>query len=197
MTFTPDIPTANMSLGTSRTKVVGNFTALFNTISTNHYEPNAVNDGKHIYVQMPALASGFPTNPAGQLSLYVKEISGRSTVFYKKDNSATEWQLTGIDPSKGQPGYTYLPGGMLMQWAVQAPGGSSGTPQITTFPVAFNNDFDPVVTITATKPSGSTNDASVYFIDLVTSGSTYTGFRWSYSGSSITKILYMAIGPKA
>jgi hypothetical protein len=206
MSFTPNIPTINMSLGTSRVAIVNNFSNLYNTSAVNHFEGNTVvapplAPGKHKYVQMPtipnAVVASAPTNPADQLSLYTKSVSGRSTLYYKKDNSVDEWQLTGVDPSNANPGYTFLPGGLLIQWGVNTITTAAGVARTVSFPIAFNNDFVPVVTLCAVKAAGSTNDSMVYFIQILASGSTYTGFQCARTGTSITQVNWMVVGAKA
>jgi len=142
---------------------------------------------------MPVLSTGFPTNPAGQLSLYTKDVSGRSTVFYKKDNSSTQWQLTGIDPSSATSGYTYLPGGLLIQWGVVAGPFASGAAKTVTFPVAFDATAYSVVD-TAWKDSGSTNSN---FIFIVNGSISATEFKAGINGSDIRSFTWIAIGPKA
>lgn len=196
--FTPDIPTANMSLGTSRTKILNNFTALNRTISKNHFGPDTSNEGKHIYINLPIMTADFPTNPAGQLSLYTKDVGGRSTLFYKKDNSINQWQLTGIDPLASNNGYTFLPGGILIQWGSSALTESNGVSQNISFPTSFDSSFDPLVVVCAKKNAGDSNsDSNVDFLELISSGSNYTGFKCSRSGETCKRINWYAIGPKA
>ena len=50
MTFTPNIPAAGQSLGSSRTQVLGNFTNYNNLVSVDHLAPNNASQGQHAQV---------------------------------------------------------------------------------------------------------------------------------------------------
>lgn len=193
MSFTANIPTVNQSLGTSRVDIVNNFSNLFNTAAVNHYDGNATGAGKHKFVQMPAIPNiGQPTIPASggdEISLYSKSISSRSTLFYTRDSSLTEIQLTGVNPSAANPGYTYLPGGLLIQFGAVTL--TVTNPDIVTLPTSFT-DVASFYGVSVTCRDISVN--SIMFSAAPLSSSSFRIFR---NNALVKEFFYIAIGAKA
>lgn len=127
-----------------------------------------------------------------------------SMVLFSKSDASGKTQLCTIDPDShvtqisaavaplsAQNGYSWLPGGMLIQWGiVDAPVGNSGN---FTFPVAFSGT-PYSITLTFIRTAGTSGENFVY----VTSGQvTSTRFRTTTVGTTGSHfVYYMAIGPK-
>ena len=143
MTFTPNIPTTGQSLGNTRDAIRNNFTNYNDVISVNHYAPNLAEQGKHKFIQMPEVAAPPATLP-NEIGLYPKDVGGDARLFLRQENNGTEIQISGADPLIGTSGYTFLPGGITLQWGSEVKNGSTGT---LTFPVAFTTVFQVVAAI--------------------------------------------------
>lgn len=154
MTFTPNIPFSGQTLGNSRTQVLNNFAVLRSTLSNpslpNHIDVNSLGAGKHIFVEMPVQTPSAANLPgANEGGMITQTVSGKSELFYARDNIATYFRMTG-DFLAAVNGYTTIFGGLLFQW---------GTATVTTlgtsnnFPIPFpNNLFSLVLTpITAAQ----------------------------------------------
>ena len=95
MSFTPLIPAAGQTLGSSRPQVQNNFTNYNDVVSVNHVAPNAPGQGKHKFLQMPVQASAT-TTASGEGGVYTKTTIGQSIPFYTKDNLAVQFPLIPI-----------------------------------------------------------------------------------------------------
>lgn len=86
--------------------------------------------------------SADPGSASNQYREYSKIVSGSSELFAQKDAAVAPIQLTRGVPVGGTTGYTYLPGGMLLQWGTASISGSSGT---FTFPIPFTTLYSAVL----------------------------------------------------
>lgn len=133
MSYTINIPTVGQSLGNSRPQVLGNFNYINTTLKVNHLF-NEANAGKHYKVEMPR-QSPSPTPAADEGLLFTKLSGGITRLVWKRDASATDIELTGIDPLAASSGYSTLPGGLIIQWGVTPGNVVSGTN--VNFPTTF------------------------------------------------------------
>ena len=153
MTFNPAIPATGQSLGETRGPILQNFSDINTAFAVNHTSMEDSNDGKHLFLQMPEQTTPFPTTAVDEGALYTKVSTADTpiaTLFWRQENSGTEIQMTGVDPVSAVSGHTFLPGGLMMQWATEtATGGAPGSTLIT-FPVPFGAaPYSIVVTLTA------------------------------------------------
>jgi len=146
MTFTSNIPASGQTLGNSRLQVLNNFASLREAISNgsgsgsgqpNHVDVNnntGQGAGKHVFVQMPVQTPGAANLPlANEGGMITQTVSGKSELFYVRDNVNTYYQFTG--PSlNATNGYTVILGGVLIQW-FRATAANGAT---ITFPKAFS-----------------------------------------------------------
>lgn len=125
MSFTPNIPQSGQSLGQTRDNVRNNF-ANYNTVmSVNHVAPNNAGQGKHNFCEFPTQGvnpNGAPATSAGEVAVYCKTIGGVPELFMQKENqlaNAADIQLskTSYGVLAASNGYTFLPGGIILQWA--------------------------------------------------------------------------------
>jgi hypothetical protein len=74
-----------------------------------------------------------PGSSAGQYVVYSKQSGGESELFAQKDATSTPIQLTKKVPLASTSGYSYLPGGILIQWVQRTSTGAFS------WPVAFTS----------------------------------------------------------
>ena len=138
--YTTGIPTTNQSLGQTQQVIQDNFTLLNTTVSVNHVAMNSSGAGKHRFIQMPrqaAIPAGLVANDG---TIYTKVANSASQIFYSPDNSGNEYQLTrtisaSFATFSTDPGWCFLPGGMLMQWGTN----TSASGATISFPTAFTS----------------------------------------------------------
>ena len=172
----------------------GNNTAYIETTEkVDHYWNESGNDGKHKKVTLPVL-SAEPSTTANDLTLYSKNTTGGTALFFARDGVAahtTQMTTAGITKTiTATNGVTFLPsdpavGGLLMQWGtVASPGSSSGT---VSFPQAFKAATSPFSIQLTVRHASDERYAAVITI-------SNTQFTWKASTSSAISIYWMAIG---
>lgn len=202
MTYTPNVPQSGQTLGNTRQTILDNFTLIGTGFSANHNALGSVGAGKHKFLQMPDQASA-PSTALNEAGFYSKAVSGVSQLFFKGENSGTEYQLTygtsGVDPAAATfgtntayaadhtGGWTFLPGGLIMQYGVRS-NLSSGNNTVTfprTFPTA-------VFSIQVTPVRDSSNVDIIYIRSTGTI--TTTNFVMRNTAAGITVGHWYAIG---
>lgn len=199
MTFTSGIPRSGQSLGNSRPQVQGNFDYIDTAFAINHVAFNASGVGKHKFLQMPEQGSA-PSTAANEGALYTKEASSITNLFWRQESSGTEVQMTNIAPSSAQNGYTFLPGGMLMQWN-NVSLGASGSATTVTLPTSFTlagvkvNPYS--VVVTANCSVGAALSLSLCVGGFDANNDTFEIRRaGGIGGVGVINAYYIAIGPK-
>lgn len=122
-------------------------------------------------------------------------IAGSGEIFLTRDNSGVQIQLTGpgtptIGGSGNNFGYTFLPGGILLQWGFITIS-SSPNPYLFVAPnIPFpNNCFNISLSLNANSSTSAANTASTIGTPLT------TGFRWNFTGTTSYQFIYWtAIG---
>lgn len=132
-----------------------------------------------------------PTTVAQTFALYNDTApnvpASGSALWIVRDNSgATKHQFTGPTPVLGNLGYTYLPGGLIMQWGLQAVATN------TTTAVNFNVNYLTAcynVQVTGIRNNNGGDGA------FVSTGSvTTSGFTVRNGSGSINQVYWVAIG---
>lgn len=196
MSYTTGIPRSGQSLGNSRPQVQGNFDYINTAFAVNHVAFNAAGVGKHIYVQMPERdgtpSKPIPTTAANEGALYTKEAQSITNLFWRQESNGTEVQLTNIAPSNATSGYSFLPGGFLIQWDLITLLNASTTP------VTFPTNFDAATTPYSIQLTFATSTPSGVTLSVSTSTQTNTGFtiRCSPTPSGSPQVYYIAIGKR-
>lgn len=194
MAYQTTKPAPSDDLDVSVTDIQQNFLTANTVMDINHYpfDNLTANKGKHKFVDMPVTT--LPTIASGDGGVYTKA-SGQTQLFYTSDAGAQEYQLTrAIDASIATfgtaTGWTFLPGGILMQWGFVVSVSNSGT---VTFPVTFSTG---VFSISTTPTvNSSTSHALAYCVDNTTlTTSTFKWFVANSVSSSSTGFYWMAIG---
>lgn len=217
MTFTSNIPTISQSLSVSRPLIENNFTNYKTNMEINHAGVNSATKGKHTLIQMPTVQAASPGTAAGEMAFYTKTVAGEPQLFMQTENVAaagTDIQMTkaltaslsqlgafanyGAQPPGGNQsgGYTFLPGGMLLQYGFYTDNllgiAATGSVEVE-FPITFPTASFAVygsfraLSLISFGPSGLSAVPKI--------GSTTTIFNLIWSGGSgATGIYWWALG---
>jgi len=192
MSYNPIPPSSGGTLVGTRDQIRTNFTLIQSNFDINHEDYGVgANAGKHKFMQMPQQSSA-PTTAAGDIALYSKLVSSIPRLFLRQESSGTEIQMSGINPSAATNGYTFLPGGLLLQWGIKTPLSSTGTVTFATSNINFPNNCFNVSCTLISSPGGTSSSNTIAPITATVTGN---GFNYSYTGSSSYVAFYwQAIG---
>lgn len=193
-TYINNIPAASHNPSVDQPDMQVNTNSTDSLIEVDHYSFNDNNGGLHkqsTYVNQTA-----PTTAPGQFALYSKtDGAAKSLLFSIRDgNAATETQLNSTlinAPNTTFNGFSYLPGGLLIQWGVFSMTSSSAAQTVPfNTPFSTTNAFFPFPIVLATgQITNSPNDKAIETLALSNlnfSAAQYTGIA--------TPIYWMAIG---
>ena len=195
MAYQPNIPGPNTNLSVSQGDLLGNFQALNTTFGVDHNKFDAVtNAGAHLQVTLPNF--GTPGAPGGTASvIYTKNVASSPTLYFKNGTAdSVVWTggsgtgLSTLTTSASTPGSgsLILPNGLKMIWGTQSVSGSSTT--VVFGSTGFPNQCQSCqVSGIPTNSGGAATAFTVYQLSK-------TGFRFIYTGSSLSALMYLAIG---
>lgn len=196
--YNPNIPQPTDRLTNSQGDILTNFSELNTIFGINHIPFSVTpNSGRHTMCELLEVGATPGGAPVNEVTLYCGDVGGSRELFFTRDNSsATPIRLTGpAVPSAASNGYTFLSGGLLIQWGQLTQ--TDSTYQTLTFAtnnIAFPNNCFCVFTQpygTSQVPDGqatvdirksSVNSTSFQWV-YVTSSSKYTGFYWIAIGN--------------
>lgn len=150
-TYTPGYPPDGSTLGETKSTIRDNLDGTFETVSVDHQDQNETGTGTHTKVSLlNTTGSITPTLPpniqgAGWETLYSQPAGtpAAGEIFFSRGGAAGI-RLTGPGtPSAVTNGYTFLPGGLVLQWGISA---ATTAPSAVLFPIAFQNSCFSVVT---------------------------------------------------
>lgn len=193
MTYTSNIPQSGETLGSTRARINTNFQEIATVEAVNHIAFNDGDAGKHKFLQMPVQAA--PTTAASEGGVFVKDDANMiAQLYYKGESEGSSYQLTtatdGADAAIGtigaSNGWSFLPGGVLIQWGSDtAPAGTSG---FFTYPRAFGaTPYSLQVSLVRTSSSSSSYDLLISTLDA-------TQFKTNSGFSNPHTFYWMAIG---
>ena len=214
--YQPGIPTGLVNLDVDYQNIQNNFQQLDTTFGIGHtlFSNNTAQNGYHRNIQMipnSTTASNPPNNqpviaPAaipGYGQLFSAEINDGINIdtalyFLSGGNRLTELTRN-FSPSAISNGYTFLPGGIIIQWGINNTAVPSGSN--TTFTQNFNIPFpnncffvdgSPLVSKATGLPDSqlsinirksSLTDLSSFDYQPYTNSSKYIGFLWFAIGN--------------
>ena len=209
MTYTL-LPNSGQSLGQTRSSIRTNFSLIQTAQNTNHVAIDGSGAGKHKFLQMPEQGSA-PATAANEAGFYAKVGTNpaQSNLFFRGESSGFEYQLTkaisastalfGTNAAYGVApagtviigGWTFLPGGLILQYGLVTGTGALNTPSTRTvpFPIAFNA-VPYTVHLQVRRDNASDSESSISRTTLPTStdftyvlkDSTANGFYWTAIG---------------
>lgn len=178
--YSPTIPAAGNNPSDDQPLMQQNYQNLQTLINVDHIDFADASYGKHNKTSYIAQTVA-PTVASGEITFFSQTSGGVTNVYYKHDTDATVYQLTnGGNVNAASAGYSYLPGGVLMQWRSLSATGAFTWP--VTFPTACWG-------VTATYNSVLAADTPVIQFSAVTT----TGATLSALGSGGT-IFLIAVG---
>ncbi len=213
--YNRDIPDAPNNPSADQPLMKTNTNNIDNIIDEDHFSFDENNGGLHRQVRLPLRGGSPGTIPpglvAGEGTLYTKTVTStgiltETGLFYTPDNSSDEYQLTrtitadfaelGTNAAYGTPpatftqtgGWTFLPGGMLMQYGFFGKTGATGTSGQVQFPVQWSTG---AFSIQLTLYRNSGNQTLSLDSAIVP---TTTTFNFLTSSSGSDGIYWTAIG---
>lgn len=208
------IPDAPNNPSVDQPKMKANNDAIAQYVAVDHIDFGVAHSGVHKQVQMPLRGGGTGTIPpglfAGEGTLYTKTGGTDTQLFYSPDASGNEYQMTraitasftatfGQFAVDGAPpagtistfGWTFLPGGLMLQYGTITGLGVSNLPASRTvnFPVAFTNT-PYSINITVRRDNAADADSSI----SRTVPPTTTGFTYVIDSSTADALYWQAIG---
>lgn len=193
------VPNSGQSLDDTRDAVRNNFSIIRTAQNLNHGAFDTANQGKHLFLQMPE-QSAAPTTAVNEGGFYAKVGThpAETNLFFRGENSGFEYQLTNaIAASTGRfsnntnyvgdnnGGWTFLPGGMIMQYGRKTNPGASGS---VVFPITFPSALRPFSLI-VTNERDSARSISINEANI-----NSTGFGYFLETGGSTAINWIAIG---
>lgn len=188
-TFLTGIPATNNNPSDDQPNILINNDSLYQWAGANsasdHYGFN-VNDGA-LHKRASYVAQGSdPGSASGRYVQYGKDSSGSTELFVQKDGVVTPIQLTRGVPVATSSGYSYLPGGLLIQWfSVNFGVSTSGT---FSFPTPFTSA---VLSVVGNQSSVSTGNT--FSVGIGTTTTTQVTL-WRSSASGANTAFIIAIG---
>jgi hypothetical protein len=187
MTFTPDMPITGDTLGSTRDRIRGNFQETAAVFAINHVAFNNTGKGKHPFLQMPE-QSAAPTTLVNEGGFYCKQATNpaETNMFFRGESNGKEYQITSADQTNNAnfgtfPGWSFLPGGLVIQYGSQNSIGNSIT---VVFPKAFKATTVPIVTFVATDQGWQLNGTPINTQFQAISVGTSATINWIAIGQS-------------
>lgn len=218
MDYFTGFPTTEDSLGGTQLKFFTNWASVKAFVDTNHYDFANTLAGNHKWVLYGRQTGTFPdTSSPSALTIATyaaADATPRTQLWFQPQNDATganAIQLTAGDVTDtyfsssqnltptptntiSQAGWTFLPGGMLLQYGrvLQVSGSQPNQTGTITFPVAFS--VAPY-SITASWFNASSTSREVGYRAPTTTNFLYVlDSSWPNSGGLTYAITWMAIG---
>jgi len=187
MSYNPSIPNAGDLISVSQQQIKDNFTILNTAFEINHVGLTVANAGKHNACVFPQ-GSGIAT-AADEGAIYTKDVGGSPNLYWRRKSSGDQIQMTtNHTPSAAATGYTFLPGGLLMQWGTVSV--STGSSANITFPTAFS-----VAPYSITANFIRSSTTTVHGLYILNGSVSTTKFQTVSAGTTGNHNIYwMAIG---
>jgi len=192
-TYTLGYPPDGASLGQTKSTMRNNLDGTFETLGIDHVNNNGQTNngfsskpaGYHNIVHMVPQGSD-PQYVSGYGQLYSKIINSGGTtdtsLFWETSAGVIQQLTSNLTPSANTNGYTYLPGGIIIQWGQVV---IVSSPQTIAFPFTFPNAVFSVVTGVNTNAVSTANTS--------TNAISNTGFQF-YTTKTGSTNFYIAIG---
>lgn len=205
MVYQPGIPTGTVYLDQDYLNIQGNFQQLDTSFGIDHlpFSNTSGQNGYHTSIHFNPQSTGVPNYPPtvpattpgyGQV-FAVTDTDGISadTQLYWLSGAGNLAALTrNFQPKQANNGYTFLPGGLILQWGVTAIAPLATVPIVfatanKTFPVSIFN-----VQVTPIRPAGGSFTTNFSVTNVTTAGFTIVngdgtgtalGFYWQAIGN--------------
>jgi|GEM_PF-2795012 hypothetical protein len=166
-TYFPNIPQATDQIANSQPQILNNFGSIQSIIDVNHGDFATNVAGQHTYVQMTLQASRPISNP-GDVGLYnFPDSTPTNQMWVRSSDGNLAHDVPMTKASLANPGYTYLPSRIILQWGTVTASGSNPFGPIN-FPIVFPNACLTVNVSMNTNFSGINPTDSNTFVYVVT-----------------------------
>jgi len=201
MTYQPGVPTGSIPLNQDYLNIENNFTQLDAQWRVDHTPLTSTSgnppNGYHTSIHLVPQTNPIPVTGYGQVYNQTLNdgINTDQTLFFLTGNGLNLQLTRNFLPVNNVNGYTFLPGGLIMQWGREnGPfvGGSNG---VVTFTQAFpKNCFGVWMNLQydSSPPSSSGVGTIIYDQSLLSP----TSFKWFLltNSSKYTRFFWVAIG---
>jgi len=200
MAYLINKPAASDLLSTSQGVIKDNFNFADAYFGVDHFPFTDTNsqNGAHKQAQFSETVLGvIPAGlkGLGYETLYASTTTNGGQLFYVQGNNATGVQLTGpFTPTNTSAtnGYTFLAGGIVLQWGQVSAGTATHISNSTNFNIAFPTASFVVITTPIVNASGAMGQGTISVFS-----STTTLFNWVFNkdtGTNYQKFNWLAIG---
>lgn len=190
MPYKPTPPASGGTLSGTRDTIRNNFTQIETVNNVNHGAYDEADQGKHKFLQMPEQATAnLLATSATEIGLYNSAVNNNLTL--RSPSSGSSYQLTVYNDANiatfgSNPGWTFLPGGLIMQYGTNAAASSTGS---VAFPFSFTTIYQ--VQVTSSRTGTGSNNNTI----LDTHGISNSGFSYKIdTNSGSAQINWIAIG---
>lgn len=197
MTYQPRPFASNDTLKASRDPIRTNFEIIRDDFAIDHVGYNNTGEGKHKQSTYPerdgSASKPIPTPGANEAALYTKEANSITELYLRRESSGSEIQMSTGEVRANTRGYTFLPGGVILQWGIITSPSSGGTVTFTdSSGIDFPNNIWCLTTTAITKVGGTTTThVAAPRKDTV----LVTGFTYDWQAStSYVEFYWQAIG---
>lgn len=196
--YTNNKPEAADKLKNSQPVIRENFNSIKSFLEVDHKAFADATSGKHSQVTLPRLAAP-PAAGVNELTLYTKEVSGRTELFYKRDNDATEHKISSTGGSAGANHWTNLPNGMIAKWGEASISGHGtlalGTPALAT---RYVTQVTPLASTVGATIDTDISVIAIHEPSFATNSNNMRVFCSNRAGSAkVVWFNYFVIGTKA
>lgn len=183
-TYTSAIPQPTDNPSSSQDQILQNFQSISTLVAVNHVQFNDGDEGKHKFLQMPEESSA-PATAANEGALYTKDTGSEPNLFWRKESSGAEQQMTNTIPVTVAPNrhWNFADGLQIRLGTVTHTGTSTA--------VVFSSPFSGVGYTVMLTPLGAAGLVTGWNAQNLST----TGFTMASSGSGGgTSFYYMAYG---
>lgn len=200
MPYQPGIPTGNLNLNEDYKNIQDNFSQLDTSFGVDHVKfsitpRNGYHKALHIIPQ------AAPATVAGIGELYCTTVNdgiANDQTFYFKTGGGLALQMTrNVLPKALANGYTFLPGGLLLQWGtiLATSGGATDLLTFSTNNIKFPSNCFSIYAnpfYTGVAPDKNDGHATIGFKNLtdtsctwyfITNSNKWAGFYWTAIGN--------------
>ena len=192
MAYQPNIPTGSVPLNIDYQNLRTNFTALNTIFGVDHltYNNATAQKGYHTNIHMVPAGSN-PSAVVGYGTLYNRTTNdgydSDQTLFFLTGDGKRLQLTSNVSPSLANTGYTFLPGGLILQWGRTNIQSTGNVPIV--FPLAFAN------AVYSAQVTYSITDNTTVRSGISAGTLSTTGFTWEGTNSSQLRTLFwMVIG---
>ena len=193
-TYTPGYPPDGSSLGQTKSTVRNNLDGTFQTLGIDHInnngQPGSKPAGYHNVIHVVPQA-GNPGAVTGYGQLFSKTVNSYTTdqaLFWETGAGLIQQLTVNLTPSAATNGYTFIPGGIILQWGFIPNPARTATQN---FNITFPNACFNVQLTTRTDEGGI---QGFWIDDDVSNPINATRFAYTGSSPSLQGLYWFAIG---